>query len=74
MIEKDEAVSKFIVLTQPHFFIFYLQYINYLNYENYEKENFFCCWSNVAFWGTGLYTIRLTLSDGTILEGDFLIK
>ena len=25
-------------------------------------------------WGTGLYTIRLTLSDGTILEGDFLIK
>ena len=25
-------------------------------------------------WGTGLYTIRLTLSDGTILEGDFQIK
>jgi hypothetical protein len=25
-------------------------------------------------WGTGLYTIRLTLSDGTILEGDFLIR
>lgn len=25
-------------------------------------------------WGAGLYTIRLTLSDGTILEGDFQIK
>jgi hypothetical protein len=25
-------------------------------------------------WGTGLYTIRLTLSDGTILEGDFQIR
>lgn len=25
-------------------------------------------------WGTGLYTIRLTLSDGTMLEGDFQIK
>ncbi len=25
-------------------------------------------------WGTGIYTIRLTLSDGTILEGDFQIK
>ncbi len=25
-------------------------------------------------WGTGLYTIRLTLSDGTILEGDFRIR
>ena len=25
-------------------------------------------------WGIGLYTIRLTLSDGTILEGDFQIK
>ena len=25
-------------------------------------------------WGTGLYTIRLTLSNGEILEGDFLIK
>ena len=24
-------------------------------------------------WGAGLYTIRLTLSDGTILEGDFQI-
>jgi hypothetical protein len=22
-------------------------------------------------WGAGLYTIRLTLSDGTMLEGDF---
>jgi hypothetical protein len=25
-------------------------------------------------WGAGLYTIRLTLSDGTILEGDFQIR
>ena len=25
-------------------------------------------------WGAGLYTIRLTLTDGTILEGDFHIK
>ena len=25
-------------------------------------------------WGTGLYTIRLTLSNGEILEGDFQIK
>ena len=25
-------------------------------------------------WGVGLYTIRLTLSDGTILEGDFRIR
>ena len=25
-------------------------------------------------WGAGLYTIRLTLSNGTILEGDFQIK
>ena len=25
-------------------------------------------------WGAGFYTIRLTLSDGTILEGDFQIK
>ena len=25
-------------------------------------------------WGAGLYTIRLTLSDGSILEGDFQIK
>ena len=25
-------------------------------------------------WGTGLYTIRLTLADGTILEGDFQIR
>ena len=25
-------------------------------------------------WGAGLYTIRLTLSDGTMLEGDFQIK
>lgn len=25
-------------------------------------------------WGAGLYTIRLTLSEGTILEGDFQIK
>lgn len=25
-------------------------------------------------WSAGLYTIRLTLSDGTILEGDFQIK
>ena len=25
-------------------------------------------------WGAGLYTIRLTLLDGTILEGDFQIK
>ena len=25
-------------------------------------------------WGVGLYTIRLTLSDGTILEGDFQIR
>ena len=25
-------------------------------------------------WGSGLYTIRLILSDGNILEGDFLIK
>lgn len=25
-------------------------------------------------WGAGLYTIRLTLSDGTILEGDFRIR
>ncbi len=25
-------------------------------------------------WGTGLYTIRLTLTDGTILEGDFQIR
>ena len=25
-------------------------------------------------WGAGLYTIRLTLTDGTILEGDFQIK
>ena len=25
-------------------------------------------------WGAGLYTIRLTLTDGKILEGDFLIK
>ena len=25
-------------------------------------------------WGIGLYTIRLTLSDGTILEGDFQIR
>ena len=25
-------------------------------------------------WGTGFYTICLTLSDGTILEGDFQIK
>ena len=25
-------------------------------------------------WGAGLYTIRLTLSDGTILEGDFQIQ
>lgn len=24
--------------------------------------------------GTGLYTIRLILADGTILEGDFQIK
>lgn len=27
-----------------------------------------------TLWGTGLYTIRLTLTDGTILEGDFQIK
>ena len=25
-------------------------------------------------WGAGLYTIRLTLSDGTMLEGDFQIR
>ena len=25
-------------------------------------------------WGAGLYTIRLTQTDGTILEGDFQIK
>ena len=25
-------------------------------------------------WGVGLYTIRLALSDGTILEGDFQIR
>ena len=25
-------------------------------------------------WGVGLYTIRLTQTDGTILEGDFQIK
>ena len=25
-------------------------------------------------WGAGLYTIRLTLTDGKILEGDFQIK
>lgn len=25
-------------------------------------------------WGAGLYTIRLTLTDGTILEGDFQIR
>ena len=25
-------------------------------------------------WGVGLYTIRLTLTDGKILEGDFQIK
>ena len=25
-------------------------------------------------WGAGLYTIRLTLSNGSILEGDFQIK
>lgn len=25
-------------------------------------------------WSAGLYTIRLTLSDGTILEGDFRIR
>ena len=25
-------------------------------------------------WGTGLYTIRLTLSNGEILEGDFQIR
>ena len=25
-------------------------------------------------WGAGLYSIRLTLSDGTILEGDFQIR
>lgn len=25
-------------------------------------------------WSAGLYTIRVTLSDGTILEGDFQIK
>lgn len=25
-------------------------------------------------WGAGFYTIRLTLSDGTMLEGDFQIK
>ncbi len=25
-------------------------------------------------WGAGLYTIRLILSDGNILEGDFLIR
>ena len=62
-----DKVAKFVASENNIFF-------NYLNYENYEKENFFCCWSNVAFWGTGLYTIRLTLSDGTILEGDFLIK
>ena len=25
-------------------------------------------------WGAGLYTIRITQTDGTILEGDFQIK
>ena len=25
-------------------------------------------------WGAGFYTIRLTLSDGTMLEGDFQIR
>ena len=25
-------------------------------------------------WGAGLYTIRLTQTDGTILEGDFQIR
>ena len=48
MIEKDEAVSKFIVLTQPHFFISNI-FFNYLNYENYEKENFFVVGAMLLF-------------------------
>ena len=61
--DMDEAVS--IVVYEMLSGVKYTSTLNMVAGEIYTID---------TPWGAGLYTIRLTLSDGTILEGDFQIR